>query len=81
MFFVLVLIQNKLSAQTQNNHSAELIEVKQTPVQVEKKMNSNELIIISNSTPIEPNFILQKDTVPNSTTILYDPKTMDSKPQ
>jgi hypothetical protein len=81
LFFALILIQNMLGAQTQNSHSAELIELKPITVQIENKMEPNELIIISNAVPIDPNFILKNDTVINSTTILYDPKTMDSKPE
>ena len=81
LFLVFILMQNKLGAQTLDSHSAELIELKPITVKIENKMEPNELIITSNAVPIDPNFILKKDTVSNSTTILYDPKTMDSKPE
>ena len=80
MFLVLIFIQNKLSAQSQNDSSTSLPNINSsTSISNERKINTN-----SNLTQFLKPISLQSLSTPDSTSVaprVFDPLSMDSKPE
>lgn len=81
ILLLFILIQNKINAQAQNNVSAELVEVNSLNANLVKGINVEVESTNSQIYPLDPDFIIKKDSAINASDILYDPKKMDSKPE
>lgn len=81
IILVLSFIQNELSAQVNSNTSVQLVDVKTLSSTAQVDAKSKGLILDTQTFPIDPNFILIKDSVLSKETIPHDPKLMELKPE
>ncbi len=94
LFLVFILMQNKISAQAENNASAEDVAIKiATPVNINSDVNhksftSISAVITTSIQTLLPSNSIKNNVAPNNSSNLnlilpqvIDPKLMDTKPE